>query len=256
MSHAGRTTDLAAVAARLGHLLHAAGIGATPERSGRFAAALALARPVTLEELYWLGRITLLTGSDQIPLWDRVFAQVFGGLVDEAEFRGQAGASQLEAIPHELQPAAGRTPPDRTIDDEGAAAPPMAGTGPSSGGDAERETVLVAISATERLRTQDFATLTPDELLRLRALMQDLVAQHAAPAQPPPGPKSPGVAGGPAGIPAPGPAHRRGPGPPATASPPEPSPPLGVAVRHLGLHGVVLPGVPATVALCRRRNER
>lgn len=168
-------TDLAAVAAHIGQLLHAADVAATPERSGRFAAVLTLARPVTLSELYWLGRVTLLTDHDQVPLWDRVFAQVFGGLVDEAEFRGQAGAPPLEAIPQEIQPRAGRTPPDATTDDAGAVvAPPMAGGEAPPGDEGERETVMVAVSADERLRTQDFASLSPDEHLRLRALMRNL----------------------------------------------------------------------------------
>ncbi|MDQ6839740.1 MAG: VWA domain-containing protein [Actinomycetota bacterium] len=177
MSPAGRDTDLAALAGRLGRLLHAAGIAATPERAGRFAAALAVARPARLPELYWLGRVTLLTDYEQVPIWDRVFAQVFGGLVDVAEFRGQARASMPEAIPQQLQPSGGRTPPaERGAGDGGpAATPPMAGAGPADSDDGYRETVMVAISADERLRTQDFATLSADELLRLRALMRGLV---------------------------------------------------------------------------------
>ena len=59
--------DLADVAGSFGQLLHAAGVPVTPERSGRFARAVALARPLTVDELYWAGRVTLLTGFDQRP---------------------------------------------------------------------------------------------------------------------------------------------------------------------------------------------
>ena len=77
--------DLADVAGSLGQLLHAAGIPVTPERSGRFARAVALARPLTVDELYWLGRVTLLTGFDQLATFDAIYGQVFRGLLDVAD---------------------------------------------------------------------------------------------------------------------------------------------------------------------------
>ena len=51
--------DLAAVVSRLAERLHAVGVEAGPDRAGRFAASLRLARPVSTRELYWLGRVTL-----------------------------------------------------------------------------------------------------------------------------------------------------------------------------------------------------
>lgn len=80
--------DLAEVAGRFGDLLHAAGVPATPERSGRFAAAVEVALPARNDELYWLARVALLSGHEQVPVFDRVFAQVFGGLLDVADPRG------------------------------------------------------------------------------------------------------------------------------------------------------------------------
>ena len=85
---AGAAPDLADVAARLGALLHAAGVPVTPERSGRLAATLALAMPATGDELYWIARITLLADHAHIEVFDRVFSQIFGGMVDPADFRG------------------------------------------------------------------------------------------------------------------------------------------------------------------------
>jgi len=84
--------ELAAVTAAFGQALHQAGIPVTPERSSRFARVVLLARPETVSELAALGRTTLLSSQDQIEVFDRVFAQVFRGIVDFAEFRGDSAA--------------------------------------------------------------------------------------------------------------------------------------------------------------------
>ena len=76
--------DLAEVVAALGQLLHAAGVPVTPDRSGRLASALALARPATVDELYWAGRVTLVSDADQIAAYDAVFGQVFRGVADDS----------------------------------------------------------------------------------------------------------------------------------------------------------------------------
>ena len=78
----------ARIVAGFGHLLHSAGVPVTPERSTRFGTAIALARPMTVDELYWLGRVTLLTARDQTDAYDAVFRQVFEGMIDMADFRG------------------------------------------------------------------------------------------------------------------------------------------------------------------------
>ncbi|HEX6420661.1 MAG TPA: VWA domain-containing protein [Acidimicrobiales bacterium] len=177
--------DLAAVVGAFGDLLHAAGVPATPERSGRFATAVALARPATVEELYWAGRVTLLTGPDQIPTYDRVFAQVFRGMSDVADWRGQAPPA---AAP---PPRSARARPAERRDDgrrvpQGAppaprVAPPAA---PDAAADRGRDgaDLLAAASAEERLGHTDFADLTPDELAALREVMASL--RWAAPRRP------------------------------------------------------------------------
>jgi uncharacterized protein with von Willebrand factor type A (vWA) domain len=161
------------VAAHLGALLAAADVGITPERCGRFAAALHLAHPATLGELYWLGRITLLTEWAQIAAWDRVFAQVFRGLVDVAEFRGQADVARRTGQPSQL-PSRQAPPTDDLLAAHDGGAAPMMSAGPADGSDGGRETVLLAASLEERLRTKNFATLAPEELAQLRSLMERL----------------------------------------------------------------------------------
>jgi uncharacterized protein with von Willebrand factor type A (vWA) domain len=173
-------TDLAAIAGHLGERLVEAGVAATPERRGRFAAAVHLARPVHLQELYWLGRVTLITEPAQIPIWDQLFAQVFGGLADVAEWRGDAAGAEPDRR-HERRP-----PPGRRTEEYGPGgawhpgARPRASSGESTGEASRSQPLPVAASAEERLRSMDFAHLTEDELGEVRALMGRLaiVAPH------------------------------------------------------------------------------
>jgi uncharacterized protein len=164
--------DLAEVAGRLGHLLHAAGVPVTPERSGRFAAALALAFPTTTSALYWAARVTLVSDQTQLATFDRVFAQVVGGGVDPAAARGDPANPPTSPLrPGERRPPASGQQP-------GAAArlpgPDPNPAGPAGEAEDGRETVLAAVSAEERLRAKDFAALTPAEHLRLRTLLARL----------------------------------------------------------------------------------
>ena len=164
-------TDLAVVAARLGQLLHAAGVPVTPERSGRFAATMDLALPATVDDLYWAARVTLVSDYRQIDAFDRVFAQVFLGRWDPAEARGDPNAPPpARSQPGEPQSRSGhagagsnteRTPSIASDDERGA-------------DDDASEAVLAAYSAEERLRAKDFATMTEEELAQLRALMSRL----------------------------------------------------------------------------------
>lgn len=171
------SVDLAEVVAAFGQLLHAAGVPVTPERSGRFASTVTLARPATVDELYWAGRVTLLSGHDQIAVYDRVFDQVFRGLADVADWRGQA--------PSDLAPPppTGRARPTERGDDvppegTGRVAPhvtPSAAAPPDDDrADGEADDLLAAASAEERLGHVDLAALTDDELEALRHTMASL----------------------------------------------------------------------------------
>lgn len=170
---AGRGPDLAEVAGRFSTLLHAAGVPVTPERGGRFASALRLTAPVTTDRLYWTARVTLVSDRGQLEVFDRVFSQVFGGLVDVAEQRGD----RLEPPPTHVRP--GETRPPTAGDRPGATSPvpspnPTGDPDGQGDGDETQDTVLAAMSTDERLRTKDFASLTPEELRRLRVLLDRL----------------------------------------------------------------------------------
>lgn len=161
--------DLAEVAASFGQLLHTAGVPVTPERTGCFVRSIACIRPASVTELYWAGRVTLLTGHDEIDVYDRVFAQVFRGVADVADYRGDS---------NQPPPAHIRPGPDRRVRTDGtmgassgaANAPPI---GSDAGNGTDRQ-VLAAASVDERLRTKDFAAWTPEELASLRSLIAGL----------------------------------------------------------------------------------
>ena len=147
------SADVAAVIAAFGHLLHAAGVPVTPERSARFAQTVMLANPRTLPELAHLGRVTLLSSRDQIDIFDRVFQQVF------------ASGEKTEGDPeHDRDPATQPT---------GSSGIPGEGD-PDGDDDAEEESVFAAVSVEERLGTKNFAECTEDELLLLNALVERL----------------------------------------------------------------------------------
>jgi uncharacterized protein len=165
------TPDLAEVAGRFGYLLHAAGLPVTPERGGRFAAMLDAALPATTDELYWTARVTLVADRSQLDTFDRVFRQVFEGIVDVADFRGDAPAPP----PPSSRPGERRSPGEERSSTGGSSPSPSAAQA-SDGDTADptSETILAAMSPEERLRTKDFSSLTPDELALLGSLLRRL----------------------------------------------------------------------------------
>jgi uncharacterized protein len=168
--------DLAVVVGGFGDLVHRAGVPVTPERSGRLLSAIAAAAPRTVDELYWLARVTLLASRAHIEVFDRVFDQVFRGVVDPADFRGQStdppppstqrGQSQSGDSEHSSTSSSASSTPT----------PSIVGDGPARDDDNDErsESILAAMSTDERLRNQSFAGMTPEELASLQQLMSRL----------------------------------------------------------------------------------
>ncbi|MGZ4673005.1 MAG: vWA domain-containing protein [Ilumatobacteraceae bacterium] len=158
--------DLATVAATFGDRLHAAGIPVTPERSGRFAAALDLTSPATYDDIYWAARVTLISGHEQLDQFDRMFARYFGELADQAEARGDPGATSARGRPQQRSS-------ESTDDGRGAAGVGRSGEDRRFGDDegVEGETLAMTASGDEHLHRADYAALTPSELVTLRMLM-------------------------------------------------------------------------------------
>lgn len=165
--------DLGAIVAAFGHALHGEGVPVTPERSARFGSAIALAEPRSATDLYWLGRVTLLTGREHIETYDAVFSRVFRGIVTLGDER----APNMDTSPTNTAPSDesefGGPGPSR----ESTSRPKATGATPSSrsGGElgADDPSVLAAMSVEERLGDREFATCTEDEL----QLLADLVAE-------------------------------------------------------------------------------
>ena len=85
--------DLATVCAEFAGLLGAAGVPVPVQRISWWAEATVAAGPSGVNELYWLARVTLLDRPEHLVTFDAVFAQVFRGLVDVADFRGDPANS-------------------------------------------------------------------------------------------------------------------------------------------------------------------
>lgn len=168
--------DLADVVTAFGYLLHAAGVPVTPERSGRLASAVVAAAPRTEGELYWLGRVTLLTGREQISAYDAVFGQVFRGWWDVADSRGDTASAAPTARGRagEQRPDGPSVPspaPSQSTDVRNLPGPDESGDSDDSDVNETNEAVLATASSQERLAGRDFSALSADELDELRALI-------------------------------------------------------------------------------------
>jgi uncharacterized protein len=160
--------DIATVAATFGDQLHAAGVPVSPERSGRFAAAIGLTAPATYEDLYWTARVTLISGHEQLAAFDRVFTHVFGELADQADSRGDPGAAAASSTP---MPRSTESSDSRS----GASGSGRSGQDSSPGTEeVEGETLAMTASTDEYLHTADFAALTPAEMMAMRNLMAEM----------------------------------------------------------------------------------
>jgi uncharacterized protein len=168
--------DLAEVAARFGAELRRAGLPVGPGRSERFAAAVTIARPDTVDALYRCALATLVSGRDEIDVLRAVFNRIFGGLDDAAGRRGDQNSPAMRppTSPENLLAMAARAAKSHVTDAQPAPTPDAG----EDGGDApepEREIEHRYLGSTvERLATKDFADLSESELLLLAGLMRSI----------------------------------------------------------------------------------
>jgi uncharacterized protein len=168
--------DLAEVSARFGAALRRAGLPVGPGRCERFASAVTIARPDTLDALYRCALATLVSGRDQVDVLRAVFNEVFGGL-DPAGGRGQQNPTlplRPPVTPENLLAKAARAAKSH-ISETQPAATPDAGEGGADSPEPEREIEHRYLGSTvERLAGQDFAELSEAELLLLIGLMRSI----------------------------------------------------------------------------------
>jgi uncharacterized protein with von Willebrand factor type A (vWA) domain len=156
-SPASSRADLAALVAAFGAALHDAGLPVGPDRAARFAQAVEVLGPRTVDELHRCARATLTSDPEHFAILDRIFDAVFRGFADVADFRGDPNAQGTSST---TRSSSGGSP-SADISDTSGTTPrevPFATTG----------------SAAERLAGRDFATLSTDELALLESLMQQL----------------------------------------------------------------------------------
>jgi uncharacterized protein with von Willebrand factor type A (vWA) domain len=166
--------DLPLLAARFGRAVRDAGIPCSPERSVRFARALEIAPPGGRDRLYWTARTVFVSSHAQVPAFDGVFARVFDGLVDPADTRGDQDAPPPAGSERGDRPPPPGAPRSSASEPGGS---PRASSSPAAAPDDElrgREVAVPVASADERLASNDFADLQPDELNALRRLMTQL----------------------------------------------------------------------------------
>lgn len=179
------TVDVAAVTAEFGAALHEAGVPADPGRCERFARAVSVMLPRTLGELHACGLATLVSGPEQIEIYDRIFAAAFGARLQlpvpgaTAPPVSEPGARQDGSPPD----PAGGSPAGSVLD-------MRSGDGQTPEGDDSVPWRTLATAA-ERLSGRDFADLSESELRLLEDLMRRRVLstpprrsrrQHTAPA--------------------------------------------------------------------------
>jgi uncharacterized protein with von Willebrand factor type A (vWA) domain len=164
--------DLAVVGAAFGARLRAAGLAVSAERIGRFVRGIHVVRPVGVGELRAIGRVTLVSGPDERATFDAVFAEVFGGLDDVAEQRGDPSAPAIRRRDEAPPPWSRRTDPASSGSTNGGSDGMDRSDGPSA---SEQEAAVATVaSERERLATTDFAELTDDELRELQVTMRSI----------------------------------------------------------------------------------
>ena len=163
-------SDVAAVTARFGAQLHDAGVPVDPGRCERFARAVTLMRPRTRDELYACGLATLVSGPDQIEIYDRLFAAAFG-ISLERSLPVSAPVPVGEPGPRDGKPPpASPNHPNGPFDLRPAEpGDPGREPDPQDLGEVPWRTLS---SDAERLAGRDFADLSAAELLQLEALMR------------------------------------------------------------------------------------
>jgi uncharacterized protein with von Willebrand factor type A (vWA) domain len=164
--------DLPAVVGAFSQRLHEAGMPVTPSQTQQYARALGLTKPVSRRRLYWTTRAVFVTGFIQLPIFDRVFREVFGS----------AAKSDFDDSEVELEPAPpsdSTETPESDREDEmdsessGGSDLSQSSSGKSDDDDEAEEIEVPILSASEEeeLSQKHFSALEAHELAALYRLM-------------------------------------------------------------------------------------
>jgi uncharacterized protein with von Willebrand factor type A (vWA) domain len=170
--------DLPALVGAFSQRCHAAGLPVTPERAAHLAGALSLMKPEGRADLYWLARAVFVTGQLQVPIFDKVFFEVFGTGDVPDDFDPD------DVITMEKQADEAPKPETKTNESSNAEADPT-GMDPSAApaedededdeDDGDELEIPIAMASEEELLAQKrFDSLEPHELSALYKMMNKL----------------------------------------------------------------------------------
>ena len=169
--------DLPGLASAFSQRLHEAGVPVTPSQTEQYARALKLTKPVSRRRLYCATRAVFVTGFQQVPAFDKVFGQVFGG---RRKVMNPDDVDEIEIEDESVEQVDSETPEDmdeqNIMEREGGqdAMQMNAGEGDSEDDEDTEEEKLVPLqeaSEEEALSYKNFQALTADELAQLYKLM-------------------------------------------------------------------------------------
>jgi uncharacterized protein with von Willebrand factor type A (vWA) domain len=139
-------------AVAFGRILRGAGMRVGTDRLVEFARALEELDASRRDDVYWAGRITLVSRREDIETYDRAFELFWD---EGASSRARPGPKMRISIP---QPHDSVMPPKKTVER-------------NEGGE---EAVRLRYSPVEVLRSKDFALYSPEEFAELHRLLADL----------------------------------------------------------------------------------
>jgi uncharacterized protein len=157
--------DLPPLVGAFSRRLHDAGVPVTAERAARFARALTLTRPVARRRLYWAARAVFVSDRAQVPIFDRVFADVFGRSAEPES--AHTPEEDVRPVPAGREEPMAPSSPQSAV---GGGTATAARTGRGQPADEELPVPVLA-SDEEVLRAKRFDALAPDELAALYRLM-------------------------------------------------------------------------------------
>lgn len=164
--------DLPAVVGAFSQRLHEAGMPVTPTQTQQYARSLGLTKPVSRRRLYWTTRAVFVTGFIQLPIFDRVFREVFGSAAkndfDDSEV-------ELEPAPPSDSTETPESDREDDIDSESSGGSDLSqsSSGKSDDDDEAEEIEVPILSASEEeeLSQKHFSALEAHELAALYRLM-------------------------------------------------------------------------------------
>jgi uncharacterized protein with von Willebrand factor type A (vWA) domain len=139
-------------AVAFGRILRGVGLRVGTDRLVEFARALEELDAGRRDDVYWAGRITLVSRPEEIETYDRAFELFWDR---GADARARPTPKPRSSIP---QPDRSVIPPKKTVEKD----------------ERGEEVVRLRYSPVEVLRTKDFALYSPEEFAELQRLLGDL----------------------------------------------------------------------------------